>query len=510
MMYKRYESKVKMLVANPPAYIQNLNRHFVQAGSRWSFSMNIAKEDRRQDHYLPYPFFLAYSSALLKRDVDVEVKALDACALDFDEKEFGHYVASFSPDVLVLEVPTVSFPLVMDVVKDVKEDVACKLVVAGPHATVLFEEVMKKYGFIDYCLLGEYEVTLKELTETLRNGKDDYQNLKKIEGLSFRHNGNIVVNRKRNLLKDLDYLPFPDRNELSISDYHDFEIAGKPCAQMLTSRGCPSGCTFCLDRHVMYASPAHRERSSEKVVDEMMLVKEKHGAKQVYFDDETMCISRKHVKSLCDEMIRRRADMPWSCMGDITLDFDTLKLMSDAGCVGVKFGVESVNTKTLNEVKKSFLNLDKVRQFVDWCKKLNLWSHATYTIGLPGDNRDDILNTLKFAVKLDTDSAQFSIATPFPGTPFFEMARENGWLTTFDWTMYDGANFAVLNYPWLKKEEIEALYRGALKKFYKWALLKSFVKPRKVIKLLRAGSFGYAARKAITATRAHTENFEVK
>jgi radical SAM superfamily enzyme YgiQ (UPF0313 family) len=188
-------------------------------------------------------------------------------------------------------------------------------------------------------------------------------------------------------------------------------------------------------------------------------------------------------------------------MGDITLDYTTLKLMVKAGCVGVKFGVETVNTRTLSEISKTFLNLDKAKQFVKWCKELNLWSHATFMIGLPGDTKKDVLKTLEFALELDTDSAQFSIATPFPGTPFFDMVKENGWLTTLDWTMYDGANCSVVSYPWLDKEQIERLYRKALKKFYTRTILRGIVKPRRMIKLLQAGGLRYALRKVWDASR---------
>lgn len=490
---------MKVLIANPPAYIGDYDRHFVQAGSRWSFTMRISKDSGCNEHYLPYPFFLGYSSALLKRTFDV--KAIDACALDFDEREFIQYVVAHDPDVLVLEVPTVSFPLVMEVIREIKEDIRCKVVLAGSHVTALAKEVMDKYAFIDYCLLGEYELTLKELMEHLDKESEDDKNLRAIKGLGFRHGNKVTINERRELLKNLDKLPFPDREDLPIKYYHDFEIAGKPSAQMLTSRGCPSSCIFCVERQVIWDSPLYRKRNPAKVVDEMALVKDEYGAKQVYFDDETMTINRKHVKAICDEIIYRGLDIPWTCMGDITLDYDTLNLMAKAGCVGVKFGVETVNTETLSEIRKIFLNLEKTKQFVEWCRELNMWSHATFMIGLPGDTEKDVSKTLKFATDLDPDSAQFSIATPFPGTPFFDMAKRNDWLTTLDWTMYDGANHAVLNYPWLSKEEIERLYQNALKKFYKHAILKGFVKPRRVVRLVRARGLGYAMRKALSASR---------
>jgi radical SAM superfamily enzyme YgiQ (UPF0313 family) len=492
---------MKILITNPPAYIGNAYRHFIEAGSRWSFSIGIPKDSGCKDHYLPYPFFLGYSSALLKRSNNLaKVKALDACALDFDEKDFTHYIKSYRPDVLIMEVPTISFPLVMDITRELKVDTDFKVVITGTHVTALAKEVMNEYPFIDYCLLGEYELVLKELVEHLTR-EDDSNNLKDVKGLAFRHNGDLVINERRELLRDLDSLPFPDRDDFPIKNYHDFEIAGKPCAQLITSRGCPAGCIFCIERHIMYASPFYRRRNPEKIVEEMKVVKEKHGARQVYFDDETMTINKRHVRSICKEIVNKELDLPWTCMGDITLDYDTLSLMAKAGCVGVKFGVETVNTRTLTDIRKSFMSLEKVKHFVKKCKKLNIWSHATYIIGLPGDRKEDIMKTLDFAVRLGTDSAQFSIATPFPGTPFFEMVKENGWLVTHDWTMYDGANYSVITYPWLTKDEIEEIHRLALKRYYKHATARMLLRPRKVLRLMRAGGLRYAFNKALWSLR---------
>lgn len=493
---------MRVLIANPPAYIKDHSRHLVQAGSRWSFSIKIPKGSCK-DHYLPYPFFLGYSSALLKRDTDVNVRAVDACALDFDENDFIYYVKSHEPDVLVMEVPTISFPLVMDLVKEIKEKIGCRIVIAGSHATALAEDIMKKYPFIDYCLLGEYEITLKDLVKHVLTAKDDIKNAKDVDGLAFRRGNKVVVNERRELLKDLDSLPYPDRDDLPVEYYHDFEIVGKPCVQMLTSRGCPSACIFCIERQVTYASPLYRRRDPVKVVDEISFVKERYRAKQIYFDDETATINRRHIGSICKEMMVRKLDISWTCMGDITLGYDTLKHMARANCVGLKFGVETINMRTIADIKKSFINLDKVKQFTKWCKELDLWTHATYMIGLPGDTKEDILKTLDFAVKLGTDSAQFSIATPFPGTPFFEIAEENGWLITYDWTMYDGASYSVVSYPWLTKDEIEQLYKMALKQYYKHAIIRTLLSPGKIFRLTRAKSLQYALNKALWSLRGY-------
>jgi radical SAM superfamily enzyme YgiQ (UPF0313 family) len=465
---------MKVLVANPPAYFRpNLTRHFIQAGSRWSFSLKIPKNSDIKDHYLPYPFFLAYTTALLKRDTDAEVRGFDADALDLDDVEFVEWVVKYRPDLVIIEVPTVSFPLTMNALKRIKDELPdVKIAVAGGHITALTEEVMREYPFIDFALLGEYELTAKRLVEVLIKG--DINDLRDVNGIVFRRGDQLIHGRGRTLIPNLDDLPYPDREDFDVNLYHDFEIAGKPTIQMLSSRGCPYSCIFCLERHVIYASPIYRMRDPVKVVDEIEHVKYKYNAKQVYFDDMNTTLNKKHIIGIAQELINRKLDIPWACMGDINIDQETLRLLAKSGCVGVKFGVESINPNALRTINKLFVSHHKVEKFNKSAKDLGMFTHATYTIGLPEDTREGILATLRFALKLGTDSAQFSIATPLPGTPFFNIARERGWLITYDWTMYDGANYAVLSYPHLSNKEIEMLYHLAVNLW--WIKKKGLVK----------------------------------
>lgn len=474
---------MKILVSNVPAYIYDHERHFIGAGDqRWSHSYRIPKGSR-ENHHIAYPFNIGYSSALLKRDTDFEIRSYDPCAIDQDEKEFSDFISSYDPDLLLVELPTVCFPLMMKVLKDLKESIDCCLAISGAHITALTKQVMRQYPFIDFALIGEYELTLKELAEMIdRDGEDE--RLKGIKGLAFRTKDRIFVNERRDLLMDLDYLPFPDREDMPPHYYRDAVVAGEPCVQMLSSKGCPVGCSFCVPINVIFASKMYRTRSATRIVDEMVLCKEKYGAKQIYFDDDTMVINRKHIHSICDELISRRIDIPWTCMGDITVDFDTLDKMQKAECVGIKFGVESISQEGLKRIHKGTVTKDRVRNFVKMCKKLGLWTHASYVIGIPTDTRKSILEMAGFAVELETDSCQFSIATPFPGAPFFEEAKENGWLSTLDWTKYDGANYSVLSYPWLSSEEIEELLILIVKKYLRHRILVHLKDPPKLLKAL--------------------------
>lgn len=478
---------MKILLANPPAYLFNPNRHFIQAGSRWSFTLPIPKNSLCKYHYLPYPLFLGYSSSLLKKEFpNHEIKAIDACALDFDEKEFVNYVKYFSPDVLVVEIPTISFSLMMKVLETIKTEVGCLIIVTGPHVTALYNDVMKQYPFIDYCLVGEYEITLKELIKRIiKNSPKD-----KLEGLAFRKNDNIFFTGRRELLKNLDYLPFPDRNDFHVKFYHDMEICGNPLGIMVSSRGCPFSCNFCIERQVIYSSPIYRKRKPEKIVEEMLLLKEKYKVKQIYFDDQTMTVDKKHVRAICKEIISSGLDIPWACMGDVNLDYESLKIMRKAGCVGIKFGVETIDEASLQNIKKFFIKKEKIEKFVKNCKQLDIYTGATFSVGLLGDTKRGILTTLKFAKELATDNFQVSICTPFPGTPFFQFVKSNGYLLTEDWINFDGNLNSVVSYPNLTKEEIESLRNFFARVCRKNKMFRDIIMPRRFIRTMKWLIFG--------------------
>jgi len=152
-------------------------------------------------------------------------------------------------------------------------------------------------------------------------------------------------------------------------------------------------------------------------------------------------------------------------MADTKAKYETLKKMKEAGCISVKFGVESADKRILKNIRKAFTPED-ARRMVRDCKKLGIYTHATYMFGLPGETETSIEKTVEFFVKLKTDTAQFSAATPYPGTDFYKMCKENGWLVTDDWTKYDGSDSSVVSYPQCSKEMIEEAITKAKKKLF--------------------------------------------
>ena len=409
---------MRVCVANPPAYLYDHKRHFIQAGSRWSFSMDAEKGSHAWPHYQPFPFSLAYATSMLKEG-GFEVDAFDGCALDMDEKEFLLRVERFKPDLLIVEVPTVSFPFVMRLLREVEEQVGCDIAVAGPHVTAIPTSTRYKR------LIGEWE----SLPSKRRVKFEEY--------------------------------PFPDREFFPNELYSNFEFY-RPSAQMLSSRGCPSSCVFCVERHVLGWGPTVRARKAENVVDEMEYV-QGLGAKQVWFDDMSITARKDHVESLCREILKRGLDLPWTAMADMNACEETVRLMTEAGCLGVAFGVETVNREVLHRIGKPWVTKEKAVRFVKLLRKNGVYSVATFSLGLPGHTRESILEDIRFATEeLGADSVQFSIATPFPGTPFYRLCKRKGWLVTDDWTRYDGARYGVVDYPSLKHEETEELFKYAM------------------------------------------------
>jgi radical SAM superfamily enzyme YgiQ (UPF0313 family) len=420
-------------------------------------------------YFLYPPWFLAYSAALLEKD-RVEVDLVDAVAQDMDNDQFVEYVIKKSPELLIAETSTITIDRDMQLMKRIKEEVGCKIALAGPHVTALCPETMAKYAFIDFVLIGEYELTVLELVRKL--GIERYGTIK---GLAYRDGNKIVVNERRPLIPDLDALPFPARHFLPMEKYNE-AFAEVPNQQMITSRGCPFGCIFCVWPQVLFERKV-RLRSAKSIVDEMQMLIEKYKPKEIYFDDDSFTLNRKHVVEVCEEIKKRGLETPWSCMGDARLPLEVLKTMKDAGCVGIKFGVESASPKVLKEIKKS-LNIDDVVKFNKVAKDLGFKTHATYTLGHPADTKKTIDHTLRFAVTLGTDSFQISIATPLPGTEFYNWAKQNKYLVTEDFSKYDGNSGAVVSYPWLSKKEIDDAFKKsiALTTKFDFGLVKYFAR----------------------------------
>ena len=424
---------MRIILLNLPWH-QN-NRWGVRAGSRWPFTSEPEENDYIK--YIPFPFFLAHATSLL-RSKNNDVKLIDAIAQRADEQKVIDEVVAYNPSLIVVETSTPSFDNDIRITSEIKKRIpGSSIVFCGPHATTYAKDILTRYEIISYILMGEYEYTLLDLVNKLKRSG----NLVHVLGLAFKSNQAVVINKPRPTIKNLDDLPWPEREESIIYKYNDgFAGLALPNVQMCSSRGCPFHCIFCLWPQVLYGEHKYRKRNPAKVVDEMEWLIKNFNFKAVYFDDDVFNISKPHVVGICKEIIKRDIKVPWAVMARADLmDEKLLSLMNEAGLFAIKYGIESANSSILRTCKKN-LKLIYAKKMIKYTKGLGIKVHLTFCLGLPGETKQTIVNTANFIAETRPDSLQFSFATPFPGTSYFRYFEKKGVSLSKNLADYDGNN----------------------------------------------------------------------
>lgn len=466
---------MKVFLGNAPWYKDGMVG--VRAGSRWPHLQDAC------DPYMPFPFYMAYAAAMLERE-GFDIRIVDGVAERLSEEAFVDRCVQFQPDFIFMEVATASIEADLRMLARIREKLPQVPVAFGG----LFPEAgessfLELHPEVDYAFRGEYEDTLLEICMALREGKTRYDFL----GTAQRDaSGKVVVNERRPLRKNIDEYPWPHRKQLPMLNYHDLPggIPG-PSLQMWASRGCPFHCTFCAWPQIMYGGDRYRTRDPIDIVDEMEAMIREYGFKSVYFDDDTFNLGKKRMMTLAEEMIKRKLNVPWAVMARAdTSDEETLAKFKEAGLMSIKFGVESASQAIVDGCEKG-LDLSKVEQAVRNVRKLGINLHLTFTFGLPGETKQTIRDTINMAKRLDPDSVQFSIATPFPGSKLYRQMEEAGYLETKDWSLYDGGNVAVIRTENLTSYDLELALRTAYDEWQWHKLIRPLVRPREWKKFFR-------------------------
>lgn len=432
----------KFLLANLPWHKNGT--WGVRAGSRWPHT-----KDPSEGKYMPFPFFLAQATSLLQRN-SVHAEILDAIAEELTEDTFMQRILVKKIDYLVAETSVPSFFQDMEILKKISKN-NIKIILCGPNSLIYQPAFMRQYSFIDFVLKGEYEFTLLDLIKAIENNSD----LSMVTGILYREGEGFLSTAERGLCV-LDSLPWPHRDSLPMGKYWDLPgDIPSPSVQMLASRGCPFNCNFCLWPQVMYRGNSYRVRDTEDVVNEMEYLVKNMGFKSVYFDDDTFNIGKERMLEFCNKLqTRGLSSIPWAIMARAdTMDEEILLAMKKSGLAAVKYGVETFNLEFLASCQKG-LDISKAEKMIRFTKDLGIKVHLTFTFGFPGETKKTIKETIERGLKLDPDSVQFSILTPFPGTRLFEELDSCGKILTYDWTRYDGNSQCVFKSQNIKPEEL--------------------------------------------------------
>lgn len=426
------------------------------------------------------PLGLAYIAAVLEEN-DIDVEILDCAALDLGYEGMKKRVEKVNPFLVGITATTPLIPEALKSAEAVRTACDAHTVLGGPHPTFMHEELLRNNDYVDYIVKGEGEYTFLELYKALRSDRD----LDKVEGIVHRKDGVIVENEDRALVEDLDSLPYPARHLLPTDKYVVFDDR-MSITTMICSRGCPMQCSFCA------SSALHgkkiRKRSPEDVINEMQHVKQKLDVSTIAFMDDTFTLLPEWVEDFCNLLIERDLDIGWGCTARVDkVDQELIELMRDAGCHTIFIGVESGNQEILDRVKKG-TRTEQIKTIFETANDVGMRTVASLAIGLPGETRETVNKSIKFVKDIKANYALFSVATPYPGTEFYNKMVEVGELPS-NWSDYDLFS-PVVETTNLTFEEIRSLQKKAFREFY--------LRPTYILKnLVREGTPFFKVMKAI-------------
>jgi len=325
---------------------------------------------------------------------------------------------------------------------------------------------------------GEGEQTMLEVAKVLEG--NSLNSLKKVPGITYREEAKIRSNPSGSPILELDALPFPAFHLLPMGKYrlHPPFGRGSPVMPIITSRGCPYRCIFC-SKSVF--GKKYRANCPDYVINEVRLLNEKFGVKEIKFYDDVFTFDKKRVVSICTQLKEMGVDIPWTCETRVNLvDEELLGIMKDSGCYMIAYGVESGNQGILNSLKKDITLEQAIRAF-ELTKEAGIETVAYFMIGAPWETPDAIKDTIEFAKKLDPDFVQFSTTTPYPGTELYECFAGDG-VSSGEWDKYVYADLKSSDYPAfetkiLSREELKEWSKKAYASFYlRWSYFLKRVK----------------------------------
>lgn len=444
---------MKTLFLNPPSY----EGFDGGAGSRY--------QAKREVRSFWYPTWLAQVAALVPDSKLIDAPARGLLLEDVlplaGEYEFLVVYASaptFDSDIGVAEAFRAANPKML-------------IGLVGAHVATLPEPSLKASEAVDFVARHEFDYTIKEIAE----GKP----LAEVDGITWRRDGEVVNNRDRAMIEDMDGLPsvMPVyARDLVVEDYF-IGYLKHPYVSFYTGRGCRSKCSYCLWPQTI-GGRVYRTRSAAKVYEDVrQALDAMPQIKEVFFDDDTFTDDRpraEEIARLIGPLLKERG-VTWSVNAKPSVPYETLKVLKENNLRLLLVGYESGNQQILNNIRKG-TRLDIIRRFAADCRKLGITVHGTFIVGLPGETKETIQESIRFAKEVNPHTMQVSLAAPYPGTELYEQAHANGWFVEDALVEKDGTQIAALSYPDLSSEEIFE----AVEEFYR----AFYFRPKKIVEMV--------------------------
>ncbi len=477
----RPSGTVDVLLVNPPT----------PDGGIWIRSQHRVGRRSRENMIWPQ-VSLAQMAAILMPEYTVEI--IDANALRMGWEEFEEILEKKRPKYYITQVTAPSLKNDM-YGAFLAKSLGAKTMAFGTHVTPMTIETMRPFPALDFILRGEPEMTLRELVDKLEgktasnpgvakmlretsslqtrrvgaetstdifpinDGDNPYAN---ILGLAWRNGGEIIVNPDRPFIPDLNDMPLP-RHEMLPLDKQRMPMIKGPFTFIVTSRGCPAGCKYCI-KHVTYQNSL-RVRSAEHILEELQYLA-KLGITNIHMYADLFTVNRQHVVDMCNAIIAAGLKIKWTCNSRVDyVDEELLRLMAKAGCWYISWGIESANEIVLKRARKGYKKEQAFRA-LKWSREAGIANWGYFIIGLPGETVESIKETIDYSKMLPLDIALFHVAAPYPGTPFFYEVVENNWFRAgTKWEEVDMDQSTVLDYENLKAEDLEYWQKRATREW---------------------------------------------
>jgi anaerobic magnesium-protoporphyrin IX monomethyl ester cyclase len=407
--------------------------------------------------HMPFALLgLGYLAAVLEKN-GYQVDVIDCQILKLTNEEFRGEITKRKPDIIGVTSSTLTYQTAMKLVKISREACPNAITIAGgPHVTFWDDHALEECPELDIVVRREGENTILELAQRVEAGKP-YND---VVGITCRVDGKIIRNADRPYIEDLDSLPFPARHLWPMEKFRELE----DILYLAASRGCVYWCEFCAT--VRMHGRKYRFRSPKNIVDELEHLNKTYGITKFTFCDDAFTVDQARTEELCNEILKRGLKIEWNCGSRVDMvTKELLRKMKEAGCVSFWCGLESGTQQVLDAMKKG-ITPELTEKVLGWVREVGMKPVPNVILGFPGETKQSAWDTIKFVEKVAPDMVGFyNVATPFPGTPMYDLVKANGWLRITDFDKYDTTR-PIFETPQLSMKELGKLREGAFHHYY--------------------------------------------